>query len=155
MRNASADIAAVENVALVPFGAGNERSFWTALVEGKRLPHLGFTRADASPLRNALAPGDVVFRGGPGAMERFPFIDEKTREFLASGRLKRIYFDVTNMDILSGTVGEGRFAFVELKLIAENDDFFLVTSFYKAGKFVRASRETMRTMVFQLLDGKV
>ncbi len=67
-------------------------------------------------------------------MAQFQFIEDKTREFLTSGRLKRVYFDITNLVTLSGSVGEGRFAFVELKLILDTDSLFRITSFYKDGK---------------------
>jgi hypothetical protein len=125
------------------------------LVEGKKLHHLGFRKADASELRNSLALGEVLFHGGPGGMAQFPFVENTIREFLTSGRLKRIYFDITNLDTLSGSVGEGRFAFIELKLILETDALFRITSFYKDGKYIRAPREKLRTMVSKLLEGKV
>jgi hypothetical protein len=48
----------------------NEETFWKALVERKRLPHLGhpFGR---SPVRDRLALGPVVFAGAPDAGEDF------------------------------------------------------------------------------------
>lgn len=145
----------IDKVALGPFGKRNEQSFWVALVEGKKLPHLGFVKADAPALRNSLAFGGILFHAGPGGMAQFQFIEDKIREFLTSGKLKRIYFDITNMDMLSGTVGEGRFAFVELKLISDTDSLFRITTFYKDGKYVRTTRERMRAIVSQLLEGKV
>ena len=60
--------------------------------------------------------------------------------------LKRIYFDLTNLDSLSGSLGEGRFAFVELKLISDTDTLFRITSFYKDGKSVRGAREKLRAL---------
>jgi hypothetical protein len=117
--NARIDITTIDKVALGPFGKRNEQSFWVALVERKKLHHLGFLKADVSSLRNSLALGELLFHGGPGGMAQFQFIEDKTRQFLTSGRLKRIYFDITNLDMLSGSVGEGRFAFIELKLILD------------------------------------
>jgi hypothetical protein len=155
MHNARLDITTIDKVVLGPFGKSNEHSFWVAWVEGKKLPHLGFRKADASALRNSLALGEVLFHGGPGEMAQFPFVENTIREFLTSGSLKRIYFDITNLDTLSGSVGEGRFAFVELKLILETDTLFRITSFYKNGKFIRTTREKMRTIISKLLEGKV
>jgi hypothetical protein len=155
VHQAPIDITKIDKVALGPFGKKNERSFWVALVEGKRLHHLGFRKADASALRNRLALGETLFQGGPGGMAQFPFIENRTRGFLTSGRLKRIYFDITNLDTLSGAVGEGRFAFYELKLIADNDPLFRITSFYKNGRYVRTTHAKLRTMISLLLEGKV
>jgi hypothetical protein len=155
MHNARLDITTIDKVALGPFGESNERSFWVALVEGKKLHHLGFQKADASALRNSLALGEVLFHGGPGGMAQFSFVEDTIREFLTSGRPKRIYFDITNLDTLSGSVGEGRFAFFELKLILETDALFRITSFYKDGRYIRTTREKMRTRVSNLLEGKV
>jgi len=153
--DARKDTTTIDKVALGSFGQENEQSFWLALVEGKRLPHLGFRKADASVLRNDLALGELLFHGGPGGMAQFQFIEEKTQEFLTSGRLKRIYFDLTNLDTLSGLVGEGRFAFVELKLIFDSGTLFRITSFYKDGTYIRTTHEKMRTIVAKLLEGKV
>jgi hypothetical protein len=153
--NVLIDIATIDKVALGPFGEKNEQSFWVALVEGKKLHHLGFRKADASAVRNSLALGEILFRGGPGGMAQFLFIESKTREFLTSGRLKRIYFDITNMNTLSGAVGEGRFAFIELKLILDSDALFRITSFYKDGKYIRTKRTKMRKRITKLLEGKV
>lgn len=150
----SIDISAVDKVALGPFGTANEESFWVALVEGKKLHHLGYVKAGASVLRNSLALGEILFRDSPEGIALFQFIEDKLREFLTSGRLKRIYFDTTNMDTLSGTIGEGRFAFVELKLIYESDALFRITSFYRGGRYIRTTREKMRGIVRQLLQGK-
>jgi hypothetical protein len=58
------------------------------------------------------------------------------------------------MDILSGKIGEGRFAFVELKLILETAALFRITSFYKEGKYLRTSLEARRRMISNLLEGK-
>jgi hypothetical protein len=153
--NARTDITTIDKVALGPFGKENEQSFWVALVEGKKLPHLGFRKADASALRNNLALGEILFHGGPGGMAQFQFIEDKTREFLTRGRLKRIYFDITNLDSLSGAVGEGRFAFIELKLTSDIDALFRITSLYKDGKYIRTTRDKMRAIVSELLEGKV
>ena len=155
MHNERFDLTAIDRVALGPFGQRNEHSFWVALVEAKKLHHLGFRKADASGLRNSLALGEFLFHDGPGGMAQFSFIENKIREFLTSGRLKRIYFDITNLDKLSGSIGEGRFAFVELKLILETDSLFRITSFYKDGKYIRTTREKRRTMISKLLQGKV
>jgi hypothetical protein len=153
--NARIDITTIDKVALGSFGKGNEQSFWVALVERKKLHHLGFMKADAPSLRNSLALGELLFHGGPGGMAQFQFIEDKTRQFLTSGRLKRVYFDITNLDTLSGSVGEGRFAFVELKLILDTDSLFRITSFYKDGKYIRTTLEKMRTIVSTLLEGKI
>lgn len=155
VRKGSANITTVDKVALGPFGAGNERSFWVALVERKKLHHLGFIRAEVSSLRNSLALGELLFHEGPGGMAQFKFIEDKTREFLTGGRLKRIYFDLTNLDTLSGAVNEGRFAFVELKLILDTETLFRITSFYKDGKYLRMTLEGIRRIVSKLLEGKV
>lgn len=155
MHNALLDITTIDKVALGPFGKRNEYSFWIALVEGKKLRHLGFRKSDASTLRNNLALGEFLFHGGPGGMAQFPFIENKIREFLTSGRLKRIYFDITNLEKLSGSIGEGRFAFFELKIILETDSLFRIASFYKDGQYIRTTREMMRTLVSKLLEGKV
>jgi hypothetical protein len=155
VQNPPIDIAAIDKVALGPFGEGNERSFWVALVEGKRLHHLGFRKADASPLRNKLALGEVLFQGGPGGLAQIQFIEDESRKSLMKAKLKRLYFDLTNMDTLSGTLGEGRFAFIELKMIFENEALFRITSFYKNGKYIRVTREKLRLMVSELLEGKV
>jgi hypothetical protein len=152
---ASPDIPTIDKVALGPFGVRNERSFWLALVEGKKLYHLGYKSEDASPLRNSLALGELLFCDGPGEMEQFEFIVQKTRKFLTSGNLKRIYFDITNMDTLSGKIGEGRFAFVELKLILDNAELFQITSFYLEGKYIRTTLEAQRRIVSKLLEDKV
>ena len=148
------DITKVDKVALGPFGSGNEHSFWVALVEGKKLHHLGFKRG-VSALRDRLALGEILLRGAPDGAALFKFINAKTREFLTSGRLKRIYFDVTNLDTLSGSLGEGRFAFVELKLISDTGALFRITSFYKHGKYIRATLEKLHTLVSALLEDKV
>jgi hypothetical protein len=124
------------------------------LVEGKTLHHLGFKRG-VSVLRDRLALGEVLFAGAPEGMALFKFIDDRAREFLNGGRLKRIYFDITNMDTLSGALGEGRFAFAELKLISEADSLFRITSFYKDGKYIRTTRAVLRRTVSKLLEGKV
>lgn len=129
----------VYKVTLGPFGVRNAFSFWIALVEGKKLHHLGYKRADATPLRNRLALGELLFADGPGGLEQFGFIEERTRDFLTRGSLSRIYFDVTNMDSLSGKLGKGRFAFAELKLILENDHLFRIAAFYLRGKHIRAT----------------
>lgn len=155
VHNPRTNIAMIEKVALGPFGEGNEQSFWVALVEGKRLHHLGFRKADASALRNKLALGEVLFHGGPGGLAQFPFIEGESRKFLTERKLKRLYFDITNMDTLSGTLGEGRFAFIELKMILDNENLFRITSFYKDGKYIRTTREKMRLMISKLLEGKV
>jgi hypothetical protein len=152
---ASLDITTIKRVALGPFGARNERSFWLALVEGKKLYHLGYKREDASPLRNSLALGELLFRDGPEGMEQFEFIDQKTRHFLTSGNLQRIYFDITNMDTMSGKIGEGRFAFVELKFILDNEALFRITSFYLEGKYIRTTLEARRRLLSKLLENKV
>ena len=153
--NSIIDIATIDKVALGPFGEANEQSFWVALVEGKKLHHLGFKKAGASALRNNLALGEILFQGGPGGLDQFQFIEGEIRRFLTSGRLKRVYFDITNMDTLSGLLGEGRFSFIELKIISDIEDLFRITSFYKDGKFIRTSRDKMRMLVHKLLEGKV
>jgi hypothetical protein len=148
------DATKVEKVALGPFGPGNEQSFWVSLVEGKKLHHLGFKKG-ISALRDRLALGEVLFSGSPEGMALFPFIEDKTRAFLTSGKLKRIYFDLTNMDTLSGLLGEGRLAFLELQLISDTDALFRITSFYQDGKYIRATLAALRTIVSNLLAGKV
>jgi hypothetical protein len=100
-------------------------------------------------------PPQPLLRGAPDGAALFQFITDKTRAFLTSGRLKRIYFDVTNLDTLSGSLGERRFAFVELKLISDTDSLFRITSFYEHGKYIRATREKLRALVSALLDEKV
>ncbi len=155
MRKASLDINTIVKVALGPFGVRNERSFWVALVEGKKLHHLGYQREDASELRNRLALGDILFHDGPDGMEQFEFIDHETRHFLTSGNLQRIYFDITNMDTLSGKIGEGRFAFVELKLILDNASLFRITSFYLEGKYIRTTLKKRQRLISTLLEDKV
>jgi hypothetical protein len=155
VQNPPIDIAAIDQVALGPFGERNEQSFWIALVEGKRLHHLGFRKADAPALRNKLALGEVLFHGGPGGLAQFQFIEDESRRFLTTGKLKRLYFDITNMDTLSGSVGEGRFAFIELKMILETENLFRITSFYKDGKYIRTTHDKSRLMVSKLLEGKV
>lgn len=155
MGKARLDITKVDQVALGAFGVRNESSFWVALVEGKKLPHLGYTRDDVSGLRNSLALGEILFHDGPGGIEQFEFIDNKTREFLTSGRLRRIYFDITNMDVLSGKIGGARFAFIELKLIMNTDALFRITSFYKEGRYIRMPLEARRNFISKLLENRV
>src|SRR5262245_39090235 len=69
------NISTMDRVALGPFGSRNEQSFWMALVEGKKLHHLGF-RKGVSALRDSLALGETVFRGAPDGLALFKFIED-------------------------------------------------------------------------------
>jgi hypothetical protein len=58
-------------------------------------------------------------------------------------------------DVLTGSLGEGRFAFVELKLISDTPALFRITSFYKDGKYIRATLSMRYLIVSKILQGKV
>src|SRR5260370_3930834 len=119
------DISKIDRVALGPWR--NEDTFWVKLVEAKKLPHLGDPVPNGSALRNRLALGPAVFADRPEASDPdfFPFLERRIRQFLTSGRIVRVSFDLTNMKGLSGRLGEGYFAVSELKLIAQTSSLFL------------------------------
>jgi hypothetical protein len=148
------DIKTIDRIALGPWR--NEDTFWLGLVEAKKLHHLGDLDPKGSALRNRLALGPLVFAGRPDTSDPdfFPFIERRTREFLTSDSIVRIAFDLTSMKTLSGRLGDGYFAIFELKLVQQQEELFLKTSFYEGGKYLKKKRGDLRKHVADILVGK-
>ncbi len=125
----------------------NEETFWQALVERKKLPHLGHP-VGHSPVRDRLALGPVVFAGAPDAAADLAgylaFIERRTNEYLKGDHLRRISFDITRMAGLTGRLGDGFFAVRELAFVLTNDDLFRKTSWYQDGRHLRMARVQLR-----------
>ena len=125
----------------------NEDTFWKALVERKKLPHLGHP-IGRSPVRDRLALGPVVFADAPDAAADLPgylaFIERRTKEYLKGDHLRRTYFDVTGMARLTGRLGDGFFAVREFAFVLTEDDLFRKTSWYQDRCYLRLPRERLR-----------
>lgn len=131
----------------------NEETYWKGLVEGKKLHHLGEPDTIRNALRDRLALGPVVFAGRPPGLSRLSdFIMAKTATFLTNRTLHRVSFDLTNLENLSGEIGEGLFAIFELKLVVGNGDLFEKTSFYEGGKYLNWKRTRLRRRISDILS---
>ena len=117
----------------------NEITFWRLLVEQRRLHHLGSRmETPTSGIRDRLALGDELFQG----VDDFPLdqaeyeVLKRTEEFLHSPRLRRIYFDVTNIHLASRTYripSYGYFARKELELVVVDPVLFRKSCFFENG----------------------
>ena len=130
----------------------NEETFWKGLVERKKLHHLGDPDPVRNSLRDRLAIGHTVFAGRPrGLAELTAFIKDETARFLDKETLRRISFDLTNIETLSGGLGEGFFVIFELKRVVGSDSLFGKTSFYEAGKYLNWKRVDLRQHIDAIL----
>jgi hypothetical protein len=131
----------------------NEETFWKALVERKRLPHLGHPFGH-SPVRDRLALGPVVFAGAPDAgddlVAYLAFIEGRTKEYLKGNHLRRISFDITGVARLTGRLGDGFFVVRELAFVLAEDDLFRKTSWYQDGRYLRMARGPLRNYLQSL-----
>ncbi len=145
------DVTKIDKIALGPWR--NEATFWVGLVEKKKLHHLGDPDPTRNALRDKLAIGHLVFARRPDPTDPafLPFLETGIRDFMTSGRLHRIYFDITNMKTLSGSLGDGYWASFELKLIYQRAELLIITSFYQGGNYLKMKRDALKRHLADIL----
>jgi hypothetical protein len=140
LADASDKLSQIQSLALGPWK--NEREFWEALAEVKRLPHLGSPGARGSnAIRDQLAIGQHVFKG----MQNIPLdqfdriVVRRTKELLTKRQnIRVIYFDATRIKDTSKSfrigTANGYFARTEAEMLLADPTLWKKTKIYVNGR---------------------